>query len=60
MYHLQVIKTEPLRLAAFTDNQLALSVLNGSEISLADLCRIVKELSNCEIYDFTPCLMQKL
>ena len=44
MYNLQDIKTEPLRLAAFTDNQLALSVLNGSEISVADLFRIVKTL----------------
>ena len=58
MYNLQDIKTEPLRHIEFTDNQLARSVLNGSEKSVADLFRSVKELSICEIYDFTPCLMQ--
>ena len=44
MYNLQDIKTEPLRHIEFTDNQLARSVLNGSEISVADLFRIVKAL----------------
>lgn len=44
MYNLQDIKTEPLRHIEFTDNQLARSVLNGSEISVADLFRVVKAL----------------
>ena len=52
------VLVKPLRHIEFTDNQLARSVLNGSEKSVADLFRSVKELSICEIYDFTPCLMQ--
>lgn len=43
LYNVQDIKIEPLRHAAFADlNQLALSVLNGTEISIADLFKIVK------------------
>ena len=42
MYNVQDIKIEPLRHAAFTDKQLALSVLNGTEISISDLYAIVK------------------
>lgn len=46
LYNVQDIKIEPLRHAAFTDKQLALSVLNDSDISIADLFRIVKESDN--------------
>lgn len=43
LYNVQDIKIEPLRHATFADlNQLALSVLNGTEISIADLFKIVK------------------
>ncbi|MDR1754370.1 MAG: hypothetical protein LBR74_05620 [Eubacterium sp.] len=44
LYNLQdiEIKEEPLRHLAFTGNRLALSVLNGSKISIADLFAIVK------------------
>lgn len=43
LYNVQDIKIEPLRHVVFTDlNQLAQSVLNGTEISIADLFKIVK------------------
>lgn len=42
MYNVQDIKIEPLRLIEFTDKQLARSVLNSSEISIADLFSVVK------------------
>ncbi len=44
LYNLQDIKIEPLRHAAFTDERLALSVLNGFEISVADLFRYCQGL----------------
>ena len=37
---------EPIRHAAFTDKQLALSVLNGSDISISDLFKVVKHHDN--------------
>ena len=37
---------EPIRHAAFTDKQLALSVLNGSDISISDLFKVVKHYDN--------------
>lgn len=42
IYNMQSIKIEPLRHVAFTDKRLALSVLNGSNISISDLFKIVK------------------
>ena len=42
LYNVQDIKIEPLRHAAFTDKQLALSVLNGTDISISDLFKAVK------------------
>ena len=42
LYNLHDIKIEPLRHAAFAENRLALSVLNGSDISISDLFKIVK------------------
>lgn len=42
LYNLQDIKIEPLRHATFTNNRLAFSVLNGTEISIAQLFDIVK------------------
>lgn len=42
IYPIQNMKIEPLRLIEFTDKQLAHSVLNGSEISIADLFPVVK------------------
>lgn len=42
LYNLHDIKIEPLRHAAFTENWLALSVLNGSDIRISDLFDIVK------------------
>lgn len=42
LYNLQDIKIEPLRHATFADNRLAFSVLNGTEISIAQLFEIVK------------------
>lgn len=46
MYNVQDIKTEPIRHAAFTDKQLALSVLNGSDISISELFKVVKHYDN--------------
>ena len=46
MYNVQDIKTEPIRHAAFTDKQLALSVLNGSDISISELFKVVKQYDN--------------
>ena len=37
---------EPIRHAAFTDKQLALSVLNGSDISISELFKVVKHYDN--------------
>lgn len=37
---------EPIRHAAFTDKQLALSVLNGSDISISELFKAVKHYDN--------------
>ena len=37
---------EPIRHAAFTDKQLALSVLNGSDISTSELFKVVKHYDN--------------
>ncbi|MCM1327941.1 MAG: diguanylate cyclase [Ruminococcus sp.] len=42
MYNMQSIEIEPLRHVAFTDKRLALSVLNGSDISISDLFQLVK------------------
>ena len=42
LYNVQDIKIEPLRHIEFIDNQLARSVLNGTEISIAQLFEIVK------------------
>lgn len=42
IYNMQSIKIEPLRHVAFTDKRLALSVLNGSDISISDLFKLVK------------------
>lgn len=46
MYNIQDIKTEPLRHIEFTDKQLARSILNGSDISISDLFKIVKTCDN--------------
>ena len=42
MYNVQDIKIEPLRHVEFTENQLAQSVLNGTDISISDLFSVVK------------------
>ncbi|MDD5947192.1 MAG: helicase-related protein [Oscillospiraceae bacterium] len=42
LYNVQDMQIEPLRHAAFTDKQLALSVLSGSSVSIAQLFEIVK------------------
>ena len=42
LYNLQDINIEPIKRAAFTDKRLALSVLNGSDISISDLFKLVK------------------
>lgn len=42
LYNLQDLKIEPLRIIGLTDNQLRPSVLNGSDISISDLFKIVK------------------
>lgn len=46
MYNIQDIKIEPLRHIEFTDKQLARSILNGSDISISDLFKIVKTCDN--------------
>ncbi len=46
IYPIQNMKIEPLRLIEFTDKQLAHSVLNGSEISIADLFPVVKAFAH--------------
>lgn len=42
LYNLQDINIEPIKLATFADKRLAFSVLNGSNISISDLFKIVK------------------
>lgn len=42
LYNLQDLKIEPLRIIGLTENQLRPSVLNGSDISISDLFKLVK------------------
>lgn len=42
LYNLQDINIEPIKLATFADKRLAFSVLNGSNVSISDLFKIVK------------------
>ena len=46
MYNFQDIKIEPIRLIEFTEEQLARSVLNGSDISTSELFKVVKHYDN--------------
>ena len=46
MYNFQDIKIEPIRLIEFTEEQLARSVLKGSNISISDLFKVVKHYDN--------------
>lgn len=42
LYNLQDIKIEPLRHVSFTEKQPHLKILNGSDISISDLFKLVK------------------
>ncbi len=53
LYNLQDIKIEPLRHLSLTDEQLHLSVLNGSDISVSDLFKVVKSCDK-DFYTNSP------